>query len=115
MYYTYMLRCADGTIYSGIAASLENRMKVHFCGGPGGAKYVMSRGALRLECFWTSPDKGSASKLEYRLKQLSRDRKEALISGEIELEDVFSEKLECQAYSRGNADGESLKEFRRNV
>lgn len=115
MYYTYMLRCEDDTIYSGIAANLENRMKVHFNGGPGGAKYVMSRGARRLECFWVSPDKGAASKLEYRLKQLSRAQKEALISGRLELENVFSEKLECELYTRGQADTETLGKYRENV
>lgn len=115
MYYTYMLRCADGTIYSGIAANLKKRMKVHFNGGPGGAKYVMSRGAKRLECFWESPDKGSASKLEFRLKKLSRDQKEALIAGKTELEELLSEKLECELYSRGNPDDESLSDFRKNV
>ena len=30
MYYTYMLRCSDGSIYTGVAADLEKRMKVHF-------------------------------------------------------------------------------------
>ncbi|MDO4481308.1 MAG: GIY-YIG nuclease family protein [Bacillota bacterium] len=102
MHYIYMLRCRDDSIYTGIASELENRLKIHFEGGAGCSKYVSSRGALRLECYWICETVSEAAKLEYRLKKLPRKSKEMLVSGDSELEDFLGQKLECRVYSRGD-------------
>lgn len=112
MHYIYMLRCRDGSVYTGIASELENRMKIHFEGGAGCSKYVVSRGAEKLECYWICDTASSAAKLEYRLKRLSRNQKEMLISGEAEPGDFLGEKLDCGLYRRGDLRMEGLEKYR---
>ena len=59
MYYVYMLRCEDGSLYTGITTDLARRFEEHRNGK--GAKYTRSRGAVRIEAAW-SP-KGKKEKL----------------------------------------------------
>lgn len=79
MYYIYMLRCVDDSLYTGITNNIENRMNDHFSQGKRCAKYTMSHKAKKLECVWQTEDKVLASKLEYRIKQLNKPSKEQLI------------------------------------
>lgn len=79
MYYAYIVRCADGTLYSGYAVDLAARIATHNAGH--GAKYTRSRLPVTLvysECFF---EKGEAMRRECALKQLTRAEKEALIQG----------------------------------
>ncbi len=79
-YYVYILRCADDSLYIGIAADIEARMKAH-CGlVKGGAKYTKSHPAKRLEVAWKTESKITAAKMEYALKRLKRCDKLKLIS-----------------------------------
>ncbi|MDO5548403.1 MAG: GIY-YIG nuclease family protein [Eubacteriales bacterium] len=80
MYYTYMLRCTDGSIYTGIAADVSRRMKEHFTKDKRCAKYTRWHTAQKLEAIWQSEDRAAASRLEYRIKRLSREQKEQLIA-----------------------------------
>ena len=75
MYYVYILRCAGGTLYTGIAADIERRMKEHFGQTEKCAKYTRSHRAESLEALWTALDRSFASKLEYRIKQLTKAQK----------------------------------------
>lgn len=79
MYYTYMLRCEDNSIYTGITVNLERRMKEHFEKDKKCAKYTFRHTAKKLECAWKSENRVLASKLEYAIKQLSKIQKEELI------------------------------------
>ena len=81
LYYTYQLRCADGSLYAGIAGDLKRRMKEHFSKDPKCAKYTRSHPPKHLCSAWESPDRGAASRLEYRLKHLPKDKKEVLAAG----------------------------------
>ena len=78
MYYVYMVRCGDGTLYTGYAADPVKRAAVHNSGK--GAKYTRSR--LPVTLVYTEPaaDKSTALKREYAIKQLSRAEKLALIN-----------------------------------
>lgn len=78
MNYTYMLRCADGTLYTGWTNDLENRVRAHQAGR--GGKYTRSR--LPVELVWYEPhaDKAEAMRREWAVKQLSRAEKLALIA-----------------------------------
>lgn len=81
VWYTYILRCADGSLYTGITTDLPRRLEQHRAGtGRGGAKYTASRHALGFECAFECPDRSAASRLEYALKALSRREKLALIA-----------------------------------
>ena len=73
----YILRCGDGTLYTGIAADVQARLKVHRSGK--GAKYTRGRGPLELVYTEECPDKGAALKREYAIKALPREEKEKLI------------------------------------
>ncbi|MDY3782482.1 MAG: GIY-YIG nuclease family protein [Candidatus Faecousia sp.] len=73
----YILRCGDGTLYTGIARDAEKRLEVHRSGK--GTKYTRGRGPLQIVYRERCPDHGTALRREYAIKQLSRDEKERLI------------------------------------
>jgi predicted GIY-YIG superfamily endonuclease len=79
MYFVYMVRCADGTLYTGLARDAEARVRVHNSGK--GAKYTRSRLPVSLVYCEPCASRSAALKRELELKPLSRARKEALISG----------------------------------
>jgi len=77
----YIVRCADDTLYTGIATNVPNRIIEHESGARG-AKYLRGKGPLRLEFNELVGNRSCASRLEHRVKQLSRQQKEALIRGD---------------------------------
>lgn len=87
-YYTYLLRCDDGSIYAGIASDLARRMNEHVQKSPKCAKYTRTHPPVALCAAWGSVDRATASRLEYRLKRLPKQRKE-LLAGGGGLEQVF--------------------------
>lgn len=99
MYYTYMLRCSDNSIYTGMTNNLENRLNEHLSKGKNGAKYTKSHNVIKLEVAWKSKEKSLACKLEYQIKTLTKKQKETLINGE-KLSTYFSGKLDCRRYRR---------------
>lgn len=99
MYYTYMLRCADNSIYTGITSNLENRLHEHLYKNKNGAKYTKSHNVIKLETAFRSKDKSLACKLEYHIKTLTKQQKEALISGE-KLSTFLKGKVDCRRYKR---------------
>lgn len=80
MYYIYMVRCADSSLYTGIAADLARRMREHTGKAPTAAKYTRSRQVAALESVWTAADRAAASRLEYAIKKLPRAKKLELIA-----------------------------------
>jgi putative endonuclease len=81
MWYVYILECSDGTLYTGITTDLNKRLKTHNNGK--GAKYCSSRLPVVLKASFEAEDRSSASKEEYRIKQLTRKQKLELINDEI--------------------------------
>lgn len=75
----YIVRCADGSLYTGIARDLERRITEHNADKGAGASYTRSRRPVRLVYQEPAPDRSTASKREYQIKQLSRAEKLALI------------------------------------
>jgi len=100
MYYVYMLRCEDNSIYTGIAKDLEHRMNEHFTQDEKCAKYTKSRKAKKLELAWKTENKSTASKLEYAIKTLTKIKKEELIKKPKLLKEYFDEKLELELYKK---------------
>ncbi len=85
MYYIYMLRCKDNSIYTGITTNIEKRMNDHFTKNEKCAKYTLSHNAKKLEAVWETDNRKNASKLEYGIKKkLTKKEKELLI------QDLFS-------------------------
>ena len=54
MYYTYMLRCADNSIYTGMTNDLDKRFNEHKTKSKNGAKYTKSHNIVKLETAWKS-------------------------------------------------------------
>lgn len=77
MYYVYMMRCSDNSLYTGITTDLERRFEEHK--SKKGAKYTASRTVVSIEAVWEVPDRSSALKLESQIKKLSKAKKEELI------------------------------------
>ena len=73
----YMLRCADDTIYTGIARDAEARIAAHNSGK--GAKYTRARRPVAMVYCEAAADRSEASRREYAIKRLSRQAKMALI------------------------------------
>ena len=81
-YSLYILRCADGTLYTGIALDVGRRLEEHRRGGRG-AKYLRGRTPVELVFEQPAGDRAEALRLEHRVKRLSRADKEALIGGDL--------------------------------
>ena len=71
----YLLRCADDSLYTGIAIDVRRRLREHEQGSRG-AKYLQGRGPLKLLFEQTIGDRATASRVEYRIKHLSKAEKE---------------------------------------
>ena len=78
-YYVYLLRCRDGTLYTGYTDDPERRLRVHNAGK--GAKYTRSRLPVELVYQEQCPDKSAALRREREIKGMRRAEKLALISG----------------------------------
>ena len=79
MYYVYIVKCADDTLYTGIATQLERRIEEHNSSDKG-AKYTRVRQPVELVYSEEYPDRSSASKREYEIKKkMTRKDKLALV------------------------------------
>ena len=81
MYYVYLLRCADGTLYTGFTNDLARRLGPHNAGR--GAKYTRGRRPVELVYWESFSNKSSALRREYAIKQLPRRQKLALIQSSV--------------------------------
>ena len=102
MYYTYMIRCLDNSIYTGMTNNIDKRLSEHI--NNKGAKYTKSHQALKLEAVWRCKEKSLACKLEYQIKQLSKIQKEDIIKGE-KLSKYLKGKIDSRKFYRINIGG----------
>lgn len=77
IWYLYILRCGDGTLYTGITTDVEKRLELHRSGK--GAKYTRGRAPLELVYQESCGTHSDALKREYAIKRLPRRKKEALL------------------------------------
>lgn len=73
----YILRCGDGSLYTGITTDVEKRLEAHRTGK--GAKYTRGRGPLELVYREECGDHSTALKRELEIKRLPREEKQKLI------------------------------------
>ena len=86
-----MLKCSDGTLYTGWTNDLEKRVEAHNSGK--GAKYTKARRPVELAYYEEFETKEQAMKREYAIKQLRRKEKQKLIAGKkVKLSDERKEK-----------------------
>ena len=85
----YLVRCGDGSLYTGIALDVERRLTEHREDKVRGAKYLRGRGPLELVFEEEIGSRGLAQRVEYALKRWPRARKERLASGDEGLEELL--------------------------
>ena len=78
MYYTYIVRCSDNTLYTGYTNDIDKRIKAHNLGK--GAKYTRSRLPVELVYREEFDTKEEAMSREWHIKRLNREAKEKLVS-----------------------------------
>jgi len=78
-WYVYIVQCADGSLYTGVAKDVEMRVSQHNAGN--GAKYTRARLPVRLVHREPVADHGSALRREYEIKSMTRERKKQLVAG----------------------------------
>jgi putative endonuclease len=81
MYYVYIVRCVDGSLYTGITLNPQGRIKQHNGETAGGAKYTRSRQPVALVYTEKCASKKEAFRREGEIKALTRVQKEKLIVG----------------------------------
>ena len=89
----YFIRCADDSLYAGMALDVERRLEEHR-EGKRGAKYLRGRAPLALVMSREVGDKGLALKVELKMKKLTRKAKERLVAKPDQLDELVSA---CQA------------------
>ena len=77
-YYLYMLRCEDGSIYTGIAKDYLKRYEKHLSGN--GAKYTKTHKVVNIERVFLCDSRSIACSLESKLKKYTKKKKEGIIS-----------------------------------
>lgn len=77
-YWLYILRCGDGSLYTGITTDVQRRLALHQSGK--GAKYTRGRGPLTVVYREELADKSAALRREAAVKRLTREEKLALIA-----------------------------------
>lgn len=79
MHYVYILQCANGALYTGYTVDVPQRLAAHNAGK--GARYTRAHRPVILLRTWRFPTQREAMPVEYRVKQLPRRTKRALVSG----------------------------------
>jgi len=88
MWSVYIVRCGDDSLYTGIATDVDRRFKEHQNGK--GARYLRGRAPLHLVFQKEIGTRSQASKIEYRIKKLSKLRKESLMTNDEVFEDMMN-------------------------
>lgn len=96
--YVYILKCADGSLYTGYTVDLDKRLKTHNEGKA--SKYTATRLPVEMVFSEECIDKSDALKKEYFIKTLTRSKKLKLIMNKLSLQDLYDayiiKKLEKQ-------------------
>jgi len=79
--WVYILRCADGSLYTGWTVDVQRRLASHTAGG--GARYTRSRLPVELVASFAMADASAARREEARIKRLTREQKLVLASGHL--------------------------------
>jgi len=81
-WHVYIVECSDGTFYTGISNNVDKRIREHNLGI--GSKYTRGRRPVKLLARWNCADKSHASKMEYKIKRLTREAKlRSIINGQV--------------------------------
>lgn len=102
MYYIYVLRCSDNSLYTGITNDFKKRYETHFSKNSKAAKYTRSRQVVGVTAVWETENKSHALKLEIRIKKLSKDKKEFLVKNPTKIHDFLDVSAQIYQYADAN-------------
>ena len=94
MYYTYIIRCKDNSLYTGYTSDIKRRIEEHKKGI--NSKYTRAKGFDKLEVYFISDTRSNAMKLESYIKKLSRKKKLLII----ESPELLLDELKNKEYYR---------------
>ena len=78
-WFLYVLKCGDGTLYTGVTTNIDRRLNEHNASSKG-AKYTKARRPVKLVYWLRFQDRSSVQKAEYKFKQLTREEKRKVIN-----------------------------------
>lgn len=87
IWFLYLIRCKDGSLYTGISTDVKRRFEEHR-GGSRGSKYLRGKAPLKLVLKKKIGDKGLALKVEDRVRKLTKIKKELLVEGKIGIREI---------------------------
>ena len=90
-WYLYMVRCDDGSLYTGISTDVAHRFAQHRGEGDAGSKYLRGRVPLTLVLQKNLGSKSLALKVERKVKKLSKARKEELIRADTNIDKIIKQ------------------------
>lgn len=108
-WFLYLLECADGSVYTGIATDVDARLAKHANGT--GARYTRANKPVALLASFELADRSSASRAEYWVKRLAPEQKRALAAGTRTLGSVLPDIVE-HAPTEDDAAGEAAPSSR---
>ena len=94
MFWVYTLLCEDGSLYTGFTPDIKNRIRAHYHRLKTAAKYTKSHRVKGLAALWKCESESGARKLEYRIKQLPREKKLVLANKPESVLEFFPELAE---------------------
>lgn len=107
MFRVYVLRCEDGSLYTGFTDDIKRRIYTHYHRLKAAAKYTKSHRVTGLAALWKTDSETGARKLEYRIKQLSREKKLLLTKKPERIYEFFPELSEYEIEPDTETDFES--------
>ena len=90
-WYLYLVRCGDGSLYTGISTDVARRLARHRGEGSAGSKYLKGRGPLTLVFQKNLGSKSLALKVERIVKKLPKARKEELIRDNTRIDEIIKQ------------------------
>lgn len=78
-WYVYMVKCSDGSLYTGVTSDVARRLTEHVRRGARSARYTRSHPVVGLAMLWRAKSRGEALSLEWHIHHSSRTTKEELV------------------------------------
>ena len=88
IWFLYLIRCGDGSLYTGITTDVCRRFEEHQRGDGKGSKYLRGKSPLELVFKKKIGSKSLAMKVEYRVKKLPKIRKELVVLGRLKIREI---------------------------
>ena len=88
IWFLYLIRCADGSLYTGITTDIKRRFIEHREGGRKGSKYLRGKAPLALVLKRKIGTKSLALKVEHIVKRMTKTEKEMFVSGKINMRHI---------------------------